>query len=621
MISEIDTLGFATTFQYDAIGNLTAKLDRDGRLITYDYDHLDRMTFERWYDTPSDFLPSRTLTYQYDLRGRLTGTSDPAATYTYAYDTLDRTTVANSALPELPTVALTNSSYDNNGNRLELRATIGGTADFVNSYTYDDLGRLTELSQFNAPNGNFVAQKTVGLAYRPDNSLARISRFGIPVSDPNGQQYDAMALAISTFQYDAKGHITDINHQLQDGAQRNHHWTYAATIDRAKTYFNSYDNATITYGYDRTNQLVSESGPVPSAYQYDAGGNRTTIDGQATTVGPLNRLLADDRYTYTYDYEGNLIVRHDTQAGRTLYLFWDHRNRLTGIREWSGPSIGAHETFELTYEYDVFDRRVSRRELERTTVDGGEGGSTTIFERTAEKYIYDGDHVVLDFVEGPGDASYQLAHRYLYGPAVDQVLAQENVGTPIDAADRVYWFLTDNLGTVRDIVNQQGHAVAGGHYQYTAFGQLLAGDTALTRYLYTGREFDATTGLQYNRARWYDPHSGRFLSEDPIKDGNNWYAYAGSNPTNGTDPSGLAPIGKAAKTLKRGLQRLGVSEYFQIHHIIGRSILSDAKYAKWFARIGVDPNSAKNLIALPNNVISRVLSGRSLHNGRHLATM
>ena len=45
----------------------------------------------------------------------------------------------------------------------------------------------------------------------------------------------------------------------------------------------------------------------------------------------------------------------------------------------------------------------------------------------------------------------------------------------------------------------------------------------------------------YLRARYYDPGLGRFISEDPIRDGGNWYAYCGNNPVMKVDPSGLAP--------------------------------------------------------------------------------
>jgi RHS repeat-associated protein len=137
------------------------------------------------------------------------------------------------------------------------------------------------------------------------------------------------------------------------------------------------------------------------------------------------------------------------------------------------------------------------------------------------------------------NASYTLEHRYLYGPAVDQVLAQENVTNPANAVS-VLWMLTDNEGTVRDLVDNSGSLVQ--HYKYDAYGNVISGsNTSLTRYLYTGREFDATTGLQYNRERWYDPGTGRWLSQDPAGFGAgdaNLYRYVGNSPTNHTDPRG-----------------------------------------------------------------------------------
>lgn len=58
---------------------------------------------------------------------------------------------------------------------------------------------------------------------------------------------------------------------------------------------------------------------------------------------------------------------------------------------------------------------------------------------------------------------------------------------------------------------------------------------------YTASEFDSESGLYYYRARYYDPSSGRFLSEDPIQfgAGPNFYLYVGNNPINRFDPLGL----------------------------------------------------------------------------------
>jgi RHS repeat-associated protein len=65
---------------------------------------------------------------------------------------------------------------------------------------------------------------------------------------------------------------------------------------------------------------------------------------------------------------------------------------------------------------------------------------------------------------------------------------------------------------------------------------------ALLRYGYTGREQDTETGLDYYRARYYDPFVGRFIGEDPIGfsagDGN-LTRYVFNSPVNGTDPTGL----------------------------------------------------------------------------------
>jgi len=52
---------------------------------------------------------------------------------------------------------------------------------------------------------------------------------------------------------------------------------------------------------------------------------------------------------------------------------------------------------------------------------------------------------------------------------------------------------------------------------------------------------DDQGGLYYFNARWYDAELGRFTTEDPIKDGTNWYAYVNNRPLNHTDPSGLRP--------------------------------------------------------------------------------
>ena len=60
-------------------------------------------------------------------------------------------------------------------------------------------------------------------------------------------------------------------------------------------------------------------------------------------------------------------------------------------------------------------------------------------------------------------------------------------------------------------------------------------------FAFTGREWDPEIELYFYRARYYDPHVGRFISSDPIgpDGGFNTYAYVDNNPLSYIDPDGL----------------------------------------------------------------------------------
>jgi len=96
------------------------------------------------------------------------------------------------------------------------------------------------------------------------------------------------------------------------------------------------------------------------------------------------------------------------------------------------------------------------------------------------------------------------------------------------------------LGSVIALTNSAGSVV--NLYEYSVYGEVSASDpNHPNRFLFTGREFDADTGLYYYRARYYNPYIARFLQTDPAGygDGMNCYAYCGNSPTNWVDPSGL----------------------------------------------------------------------------------
>ena len=102
----------------------------------------------------------------------------------------------------------------------------------------------------------------------------------------------------------------------------------------------------------------------------------------------------------------------------------------------------------------------------------------------------------------------------------------------------VYYHHTDHLGTTEVITDSNGKIIW--HADYEAFGSVMneRGEENFTPN-YTGKFFDESSGLYYFNARWYDCELGRFTTQDPARDGVNWWIYCGGNPITYIDPTGM----------------------------------------------------------------------------------
>ena len=142
-------------------------------------------------------------------------------------------------------------------------------------------------------------------------------------------------------------------------------------------------------------------------------------------TGADNELLSDGTYNYSYDANGNLVKQVTIADNSETDYAYDYRNRLVKVTDKDSSGL---TTQVVDYSYDAFNRLVTRT---LTPYTDGEAGTPV-----SGHFVYDGNNMVLTL-----DNSGNVTDRVLYGPAVDQVFAEE------DSSGDVTWALGDNQNT------------------------------------------------------------------------------------------------------------------------------------------------------------------------------
>jgi RHS repeat-associated protein len=342
--------------------------------------------------------------------------------------------------------------------------------------------------------------------------------------------YDALGRAVSattsgqtlSYQYDAAGNRTQVT------------WPDAGS------------NALyVSYVYDVLNRVTqveengATSGPgLLASYSYDALGRRSSVaraggSGAATAYGYDNagRLYtlahslagsAGVTFTFGYNAANQILTRAVTNDAYTAHpggiALAYTANGLNQYTAASGPGANYPAGSISSLTYDPLGR------LQGETAAG-----------VATSFLYDGAALV-----GEYDANGNILRRYAPGAGADEPLVwYEGAGTSTRR-----WLTADNQGSVIAWADQSANA--GATYAYGPYGEPLNADGSPawggSRYRYTGQIEIPEVQLYYFKARVYDPGLGRFYQTDPAGYASdvNSYAYAGDDPVNGSDPSGMA---------------------------------------------------------------------------------
>lgn len=382
-------------------------------------------------------------------------------------------------------------TYDRFGNK----STVTHPDTDALTYNYDDLNRLTSV----------VCGPLSVVSYTYDSASRMTTK-----TLENG--------TVSTYGYDSVNRLTSITNP-------NMSYTYDNVGNRL-TKTNTY--GVHTHGYDSTYRLLTADNPDTigdEIYSYDSVGNRLTNEDYADwTYNAGNQLTNYNSTIFTFDNNGNTTTKVNTE-GTTTYA-WDTENRLLS-------AVTPSKT--VAFYFDSFGKRLSK------TVGG-----------TAIWYFYDNEDIVAEY-----DSSGTLLRSYVHGQGIDEPTKMTNHITGIN-----YYYLIDGLGSITEIQDNVGTTVE--KYSYDSFGNVTLKDNTdviIARsaignfYAFTGREYDREIGLYYYRARYYDPVTGRFISEDQLTKYLNLfyemlekpqqlnpYVYCNDNPIVYKDPQGNSSI-------------------------------------------------------------------------------
>lgn len=570
-------------FAYDAAGRLTQETDFDGQETHYRYDK-GRLTASR--------TSGLMTTYEYDADGRMTQRSaseigdkdlptlSSSLSEHFQYDALGQMTWAKNADSRVQFL------YDEVGNLVQEVCHydfLSNGLSMVWRHEYDELGNRISTTR---PDGEKLHWLTYGSGHvhglvweRPQQGSSsepteRIELLGYERDDLHRAILRTQGNGLQqSLKLDAAGRVleqtvTPMRAAAGAGHLHGSNTSSAPLIHRR-------------YTYDRAGLLgsIEDSLRGRTEYQYDNTGRLVQahhgLSFEGFKAGTADVLLEHFAFDPAGNLLGNSAKPNDTELKylprvadnrlqtffqrdansneQTVHYQYDARGQRTGKGVTKGERHGFWDTeyrwdvfgrlaqvktrsLQAQYQYDPLGRRIGktvhvtgtfRDADEQRRADASRGFGRTLFG-------WDGDLLSIETNENFG-----LIHHVFEGLGF----------TPIARMTKQSWHaresvvdyaICDHVGTPLEYLDfERGIAWSG---RQGAFGGDLSNrdSKSIQNLRFQGQYFDAETGLHYNRHRYYDPQTGKYMSKDPIGllGGANKTSYP-TNPIKLTDPLGL----------------------------------------------------------------------------------
>ncbi|SFN52726.1 RHS repeat-associated core domain-containing protein [Izhakiella capsodis] len=526
------------SYHYDAARRLVKLTNENAADYHIEYDNNDNILREKGFD-------NGVTGYRYDAAGKLIEKTEygspasatacdpnaPGILTTFRYN--DQGLIIEKIIRNAAQNTSAHSYFDYNAAGFLILArnshsTVTRRYNALNqlvSETSETMGKSQTLQHQYASHGQrsqtlLPDGKRIDYLYYGSGHLLQINLDGKPVcmmerDKMHREVFRSQGLLSSHFSYSPIGQLTT-QHVAADAVSdfsapvisRHYQYDKAGNL---QLMHDQYEGVT-QYRYDSQDRLISAGS---ECFSFDPAGNPVE-PGVSTSENRVmnNRLIRYQNNHYRYDRYGNLQEKI-TGDGKHLYLYYDPEHQLERL---TMISNGRQQT--TVYGYDALGRRIYKKHQDNTVM-----------------FLWDEDRLV-------NETQTDQTRIYLYPPASFIPLAQ--IVQRASMEPEIYYYHTDQIGTPREMTSSEGKIVW--RTGYMAWGKTRIHDRSQKNkdaspaqsLRFQGQYYDEESGLHYNRYRYYDPDTGRFISQDPLglAGGENSYQYA-PNPTVWVDPLGL----------------------------------------------------------------------------------